>query len=268
MSYGNAVLTGGAIGLTAGAGARLIKNLVDLYRSESDASKEQSVKPFIPAQAEIPVSVTPEEAALLAKRGIQVKRKLKQASVEELTQGLVAGKDAASSILEKSKDRKQVKRVLAKKAGLFDGIVGGATGVGAAGLGWYAIDKLIDNSRKKAAQRDIDELKNRLSKVLNDNPADSDVAVHAMMKAAEDTYFSKQAGLFDGIGMVVGGVGAASLAAAYLMAKRNSASNKKIKALKEMLADQKVETPRAVLVPVLETAGKSPATESALNSGG
>jgi hypothetical protein len=148
----------------------------------------------------------------------------------------------------------------------------GALGTGAVMGGWTLTDKLIDAYRKNRAEAKRDVIKNRLKRIMNDDPAEEDLGLHANMKAAESIYFEKRA--FDPVSHVVnplaallgGGMLLAGVRA-YNQASVSGDEPAKVKALKSYLKRQKTTHPIISTVPVevAEESG-SPAEQAAANA--
>jgi hypothetical protein len=229
---------GGA--LLLGGGARITKGLFDLARRADPESSTENIEPTEEPIVEVPVPVSSEEAAELRRKGVQVKR---------------------ADVLQR-----------------FDMGPVGAFGLGALGTagvmgGWSIADKIIDNYRKKRAESKRDAIKNRIQKLMNDEPAPEDLELHANMKAAECMFFDKKAGLslehhvvnplaaLLGGGMLLAGV------RAYNQASVSGDESAKVKALKAYLKKKKTTAPLISTVPVevAESAG-SPAQQAAANA--
>jgi hypothetical protein len=176
--------TGGAIPMVAagtvgvGAAGRLLKSLVDLYR-RPPTSTAAGIKQLPASVADIPVEVTPEEADELRRKGVEVKRIMPKLSEAVKTDAV--GTDGGSNYFSQFKPS-------------FTGgfIYGGLGALGLAG-GWKLTDYIIDKLRKRSIKSDIEKTRARINAILNNEPAQSDLPLHAYMKAAEDLHFS-----FDG----------------------------------------------------------------------
>jgi len=229
-------------GAALGAGARLAKYLADVARNR-DVSSAVKVKKTISPVAEIPVDVSEEEAADLARQGIKVKT----AAVTDVLAG----------------------------AGL------GALGTAAAYGGWRLLDSKFDEQRKAEAKKQLGRARRRVERLLTRQPEAQDIKIAAAMEAAEEVYF-KEAGIMDSVvtgaanmlstplTYVAPGIGAiATLAAVagYNRAKESNKNTQKAKALRNMFVDNRVvETPQASMVPVLRkkpATGGSPAQQAA-----
>lgn len=102
----------------------------------------------------VPVEVTPEEAAQLQQHGVQLKKKL---------------------------------------AGFVNNVAMGVAGTAGALGGWQALDSFLENRRRNRVKGELESTRQRVQKLLEDNPAQPDLALHATMKAAEDLWFEKEA---------------------------------------------------------------------------
>jgi hypothetical protein len=217
-------------GLAIGAGARLIKNLADLARRNTDEGQVASMEPSVAPLAEIPVKITPEEAEALKRKGIKVRKMLR------------------------------------KNAFVFDNIGLGAAAVGGAVGGWSLLDKLIHKNRKATLRGDVSTLRKRIEKVLDDEPEEQDQKLHAYMKAAEDLYFKKVGFLDTGL-QVLGGGAALAAMAAYKAQQRNNRYIAAIKAIKGQARSRPSEAARAVLVPILEEESAGSPSQQATTHG-
>lgn len=214
-------------GAALGGGARLLKNLFDLSRRGPTKSPADIARPLA-AVSEVPVEVSKEEAEELRKRGIKVRRALTK---------------------ESSHKKEGISRLLGS-AGLLG--LGTLSTVG----GWHLADTLIDAARKRAAKKDVDRVKDRIRKILEESPsARDDQKLLGYMKAAEDKYFKKEALLQD-IPVILGGslgiTGVLAGLAAYNRLKGSAGASPQIAALKASLARRLPQRPRASLVPILK----------------
>jgi hypothetical protein len=229
-----ALLLGG--GFAAGAIGRLGKNVVDVSRSGSEDGVALGGVVGAPVSG-VPVQVTPAEAEELRRKGVKVKQVLKQA--------------------------------MEFNTGSFVQNVGiGAAGGAALGGGWMLVDHLINKRRKAVATEERDEVKARIQRLLEDQPIEQDIPVHAAMKAAEAHYLQKSASIIGEVDAAAGawlhpalqwGAGMGGLlaaVAAYKSMRANSGGKQKLDAYKSLLKTPS-ETPRAVLEPVevVEKAG-------------
>lgn len=155
-------------GLAVGGGARLIKNLFDIARrgAQDEVSKLSITEQPV---AEVPMEVSEEEADELRRSGVRIQR-LKQVQPSEKLAGDFSTSPASSQI----------------------GI--GFLATMAALGGWKLTDMAVDSIRKGMVQRDLDAVRKRIKRVVNDDPEMPDTQLHAYMKAAEDHYFAKEAG--------------------------------------------------------------------------
>jgi len=231
----------GGSAMLLGGGARVAKGLLDLARRPDPESSPENIEPTEEPIVEIPVPVSSAEANELRRRGLTVKRAF---SLTDLKGGPV------------------------QAFGL------GALATGGVMTGWALTDKLVDAYRKSRAEAKRDAMKNRIKRLINDDPSEEDVGLHANMKAAESIYFEKNAwtiehhivnplaGLLGG-GMLLAGV------RAYNQASVSGEESPKVKALKSFLKKQKTTSPLISTVPVevAESAG-SPAEQAAANAAG
>ena len=238
-------------GAAAGVGTRLIKNLFDIVRRGSQTEVETLNLSETPV-ASVPMEVSEEEAEELRRKGIKVKRILeKQPTVKEAADDYTAG----------------------AKIGL------GATAAAAALAGWKFSDWLVDKARKSVVEGDLDKLRKRVKRVIDDSPEDSDIPLHAYMKAAEVHYFEKKAGIGDvfntGAGWAIpdpilqglGGIGILGLVAAYNQVSEESKYKAKVKGLKSYMKYKPTETTTVTIDPVVvqRTPG-SPAGQAEVNA--
>jgi hypothetical protein len=233
-----APFVGGGAALLGG-GARVVKGLADLIRRPDPESSPENIEPTEEPIVEVPVPVSHEEAEELRRKGMQVKR--------------------AVSLMD-------------FKVGPEGAFALGALGTGAVMGGWSLTDKLVDAYRKNRAEAKRNAIKNRITKLMNDDPAEEDLDLHANMKAAESVHFEKKAislvhhvvnplSALLGGGMLLAGV------RAYNQASVSGDEAAKIKALKGYLKKQKTTHPIISTVPVevAEEAG-SPAQQAAANA--
>jgi len=213
-------------GAALGGGARLLKNLFDLGRRGPTKSPVEIARPLA-ALSEVPVEVSKEEAEELRKRGVKVRRMLSK---------------------EGAHKKEGISRLLGS-AGLLG--LGTLSTVG----GWHLADTLIDAARKRAAKKDVEDVKKRIRRILEESPSNrDDEKLFGYMKAAEDKYFKKEAILKD-IPVILGGSlgisGVLAGLAAYNRLQRSAEASPKLTALKSMLARRLPQRPSMTMVPVL-----------------
>lgn len=230
---------GGA--LLLGGGARVTKGLLDLVRRTDPESSPENIEPTEEPIVEMPVSVSPEEAAELRRRGINVKK------AADFLQRFSVGPTGALAL--------------------------GALGTGAVMGGWTIADKLIDNYRKTKAEAKREAIKRRIQGLLNDSPLSEDLDLHAQMKAAEVMHFEKVAGftvehhVVNPLAALLGGGMLLAGIRAYNQASVSGDESAKVKMLKSYLKKQKTSPPLVTAVPV-EAAPEagSPAEQAAANA--
>ena len=139
----------------------------------------------------------------------------------------------------------------------------GALATGGALAGWHGVGALLARYRKDEAEDRLRRTKERLAKVMADNPEVPDVPLHAQMKAAEDRYFAKQSSVVDGavnlfdrvmptpLGALLGG--GAVLAGVHGVRQflEGSKEDQKRKKIQEMLGALRTQTPVVVMDPVV-----------------
>ncbi len=231
------VVGGAAIGGLLGLGARGLRHVFDITRNR-DESGGVDIPAQTPAAVKMPVEVSPEEAAELEAKGVHVKHKL---------------------------------------AGFVNQLATGVAGTLAGYGGWRLADKHFDELRKRKAQQALDATRNRVQALLSNQPMAGDEALHATMKAAEDTLL-KEAGFADmlsrlGVGAADSGIGALGIGipvgiggtllglSAFNEAKKNKYEQKE-KALKGYFERQQTQPPQAELEPVLTQHGGIPKAAS------
>jgi len=214
-----------------GGGARALKGIYDMVsRGDPEAAPVNVSHTTLPV-AHVPVPVSGDEADELRRKGIKVRRVLKQAF--ELPTFNINPAEAM---------------------GL------GALGTGAAIGGWKFGNWLLNRNRQAAVNEEKERVKNRIKGILSDAPDEEDETLHAHMKAAEDMHFLKvsfsKEGWYPGRDVVnslaglLGGSLVFSGMRAYNQAQAGSESAAKINALKAMLRKKKTEPPMAVAEPV------------------
>lgn len=253
-------------GLALGGGARLGKNLLDLLR-RPPTSGVVNIRRGLSNVSKVPIEVTPEQAEKLRRKGIKVKEVMSKAAAVKVSPNFWGG------------------------MGL------GALGTGAAVGGWNVVDWLVDKTRKAAIESDIENVRQRIQRVIDDEPEEEDERTHAYMKAAEDKFFSmkdeqqemlKEADVIDFIGNLIpwqlgpllGGAAVVTGLAGYQQAKQHSGSLSRAKRLKRLLASRKARAPMAAMEPVVRVRGdedeenelvevmpegRSPARQAAVN---
>lgn len=212
-----------------GVGARLTKHLIDTFRDRAESADAAKVKRVRPV-ANVPVEVSPEEAAEMEAKGVKVRRIMKQAW---------AGEEAAK------------------------GLGAGLLTVGAAGGAYMGADKLINYFKDRAAKAKLEKARNRVAGLLSDEPGIEDIAMHGAMKTAAEHHFKTAGlgvvgGLADAIDYVAppvfpvvgAGLGLAGLAA-YHAAKKNNKWKEKLDELKRARENAREVTPEAAVEPVV-----------------
>lgn len=229
---------GGA--LLLGGGARVAKGILDLARRTDPESSPANIEPTEEPIVEMPVRVTPEEAAELRRRGIQVKK-------ADFLQDFDVGPTGAFAL--------------------------GALGTGAVMGGWTLADKLIDDYRKSKAEAKRDVIKRRIKGLLDDSPLEDDIDLHANMKAAESLHFEKDASfsiphhVVNPLAALLGGGMLLAGVRAYNQASVSGDESAKVRMLKSYLKKQKTTAPLVTAVPVEEEApAGSPAEQAAANA--
>lgn len=236
--------------LALGAGGRLIKSMADSARGRTDQAPEK-IEAVENDTSSIPFEVTPEEAEELERRGVKVKR--------------LMGKTAATW-LDVIHPRTALARAFSpsaqKPSASFPRAIGyGALVTGMGIGGWALADKIIDKMRENAVKSDIELVESRIKKVLDDEPEDQDLPVHAQMKAAEDAYFSggMQKVAITGpvwnalaaLGLFAGGAGVLAGLGGYARSREASKPGQKAKQLKRLFRSRKADTANLRAVPVL-----------------
>jgi hypothetical protein len=187
------------------------------------------------AAIKVPVEVSPEEAEQMKANGIQIRKKL---------------------------------------AGFVGDVATGAVGTAGAYGGWKLLDSYLENRRRDRVKGELEQTRNRVQRLLEDNPMGPDAPLHATMKAAEDLWFDKSAA-FDwtvpnfasaaggaalrgadsvlgatGLGIPLGIFGSLAAMSAYNESRKNKydqASN----AIHGFYEHQKEQFPQAELEPVV-----------------
>ncbi len=207
-------------GLGVGMGARLIKHLMQ--------QRKDTVRPLRSAETELPVEVTPEEALTLERQGQDVKT----AAWSDF------GGDVTSAM-----------------GGAARGALGTAGAIG----GYALIDALIDRARKKQLRGDIEHLRSRLTNVLQDQPAEEDIPLHARMKAAEDHFFNKTSGIVTNVldsqlspwlAAAAGSAGLLSAMGAFRQVRDENPNSQRISDLRALLR-QEAGPSKLTLAPVV-----------------
>jgi hypothetical protein len=245
-------LTAGGVG----ALGRIGKGVLDVIRRDDPEAGPVSMPEMAVPVSKTRLEVTPEEAAELRRKGIKVKKVIKKATLD---------------------------------VGHISNVGLGAAGAAALLGAWHGTDALIDKIRKSKAKKELEDTKKKIVRVLNDNPESEDeLALHGMMKAAEDIYFApalhklaevKEASTFvnditgannpilRGLGIGIGGTAVLAAVAAYRNATAKSRFLAKAKGLKNLLKNKAVETPVASIEPVvIEERTGSPADQAEANA--
>jgi hypothetical protein len=210
-TYPQQLVRWGGTALAAGAGARIVKHLLDISR-DNDIRTPISGKRLRSNVTQVPVEVTPEEAEQLKLQGVKVKT-----AVDVTPPGLLDGS-------------------FMQNIGL------GALGTAALAGGWKGVDAIVDNSRKAKARAELERQRRRVEKLLDSVPDPMDAKIAGILAAGEDHYI-KTAGIGDVIaqplnavgilGVPLGVAGVLGLAASYAAARKNTESEQKLKQLKE-----------------------------------
>jgi len=215
----------------AGTGARALKGIYDMVsRGDPEAAPTGIAHTELPV-AHVPVPVNGDEADELRRKGIKVRRVLKQAF--ELPNFNVNIPEAM---------------------GL------GALGTGAAIGGWKFSNWLLNRQRQNAVADEKERVKSRIKGMLSDAPDEEDETLHAHMKAAEDLFFMKRGStkeawypgrdVVNSLAGLLGGSLVFSGMRAYNQSQAGSENASRINSLKALLRKKKTEPPMAVAEPV------------------
>lgn len=233
--------------LALGGGARFIRGLWETAQEEPSEISGKIRRPRAPI-ADIPVTVSPEEAEELRRRGVRVRRILRE-------QVKAAG-DASTPT-----------------PSFWRSLGYGAATAGAGLAGWELADWVIDNLRKSYAKRDVRRTRERLERLLDEAPEDADIKVAAAIAQAADrlTKTGETTGwfqdvvsgpvdmswgdLFSGLKAIGGlGIGAGTLLsfiASMRRAKDESKHRKRVSELGRFLRGRRTEAPLAAMQPVV-----------------
>ena len=224
--------------LAVGTGGRLVKNLFDLLRGRDGATTLPRPRSQV---TELPVEVSEEEAEELRRKGVQVRRKLAATATPPVTPDKVKVVNGTPSWL-----------------GAF-ALGGGTTAAGMGG--WYLADKVIDSLRRRAAQSDTDRVRQRIQRVLEDEPEEEDARLYGSMKAAEDAHFSTPVGQqktalgLSDLGWILPAAVGSGLTfnalAGFNDAERQSPYAARAGAIKSFLRNRVAGSPQISMVPVL-----------------
>lgn len=230
-----------AAGLAGGLSARGLRHGFDMLRYGNTDGTPIDIDTVPASVAELPVTVTKEEAEELRRKGVKVKRK-------------VIHKAAAVDLGNARWN-----------LGFWSSLPAGALGAGALVGGWKLGDMGLDALRMHFAKDKKKKVEERISRILKDNPDDQDVPLHATMKAAEDAYFAKKASFMgvenpsyplqnyaSALGLLLGAGGTLAGLSAYNTVSSQNKYNEKSKALRAYLRNQAARTPRAIMDPVEE----------------
>lgn len=220
----------GGTALAVGAGARIVKHLLDISR-DSDIRTPVTGKRLRSNVTEVPVTVTPEEAEQLKANGVKVKT-----ATDFVPPGLMDGP-------------------FVQNVGL------GALGTAALAGGWKGVDSFIDHKRKAKAKEELERQRNRVEKLLDANPDPMDAKIAGILAAGEDHYI-KVAGIGDviaqplnmvsALGLPLGAAGVLGLAASYASARKNSEQEQKLKQVRDQYTEGlEPEAPVLALQPVV-----------------
>lgn len=231
----------GLLTLGAGGALRLGKSLLDTYRRPDVISGPKQMPRRRSSGADIPLEVTEEEAEELRRQGVKVREVASKTASDEVVQG---------------------------KPSALGGLALGAIGTGGALAGWGLTDMAINALRSRAAKADADRIRERIQRLLEDDPHEMDTQLHSQMKTAEDAYINghtkvaavdslKRIGqavdtawwllpALAGSGMTIHALGG------LRSAMRDSRALEKAKARRRFARHRMIsETPEARLVPVL-----------------
>jgi len=214
-----------------GGGARALKGIYDMVSRGDPEAAPVSVNHTELPMAHVPVPVSGDEAEELRRRGIKVRRVLKQAF-----------------------------EVPTFNVNIPEAMGLGALATGAGIGGWKFSNWLLNRNRQAAVNEEKERVKNRIKGILSDSPDEEDETLHAHMKAAEDVHFMKVSFITDGwypgrdvvnsLSALLGGSLVFSGMRAYNQAQAGSESAAKINSLKALLRKKKTEPPMAVAEPV------------------
>jgi hypothetical protein len=235
----------GAAGLGAGLGARALKHTLDMTRHGNIEGTPVDVEDTPPAITSLPITVTPEEAAELRRKGIHVKKKQKKVAFD------IPGTDSKYNV------------------GFWESIPAGMLGTGALIGGWKLGDMGLNAIRGHFANAKKKKVEDRIKQLLKDQPESEDVPLHATMKAAEDAYFAKKAMDYNrnfggdyanALGLLLGAGGTLSALSAYNTVSSQNKYKEKAKALRAYLRNKAARPAIATMEPIEEAA---PAVQSA-----
>ncbi len=186
------------------------------------------------AAVKVPVEVSPEEAQQLTAQGIHIRKKL---------------------------------------AGFVGDVATGVGGAAGAYGGWKLLDTYLENRRRNRVKGELETTRNRVQHLLENNPLESDIPLHATMKAAEDLWFEKsgadwtipnfagaigRTGLHaadsilgeTGLGIPLGIFGSLAAMSAYNESRKNK-YDQQSGAIRGYYEHQKEQVPQAELEPVV-----------------
>lgn len=231
---GVSTYAGGALlGAGVGLGARGLKHLYDLFTNRDYKPPFEMPEETAPA-TKIPVQISKAEAKELERTGVPVTHKV------------------ASTFL--------------------DNFITSAATVGGAYGGYKLLDNYLQNQRKAVAQKKVDLTRQRVQSLLEDNPAEPDLKMHAQMKAAEDVFFAKSANIVGDFmgealtdagqavsrmrpistaGYVLGGGAALAGMRAFSKAQDENKNTLQSKRLRDYFAQQPESVPQAELEPIV-----------------
>lgn len=230
--------------LALGAGGRLAKNMLDLFKRDPIESEISTGEP-VDAVFDQDVPVTVEQARRLQSSGVGVK--------------IAAG------------PAEPAPKVIPTKTSPLGAIGYGSLAGAGAIAGWQGTDAVINYFRKRSAKAEVERVRAQLQRVLSDTPDEEDAPLYNTMKLAEEAII-KEAGIFNiltspfetatraidhvgaktspllgilGAGLTLGGYGA------YRQASGEAKSKSKLRALQRLMELRKTETPRIRMVPTL-----------------
>jgi hypothetical protein len=269
-----------AVGGGLGVGARLLRHAFDLK------TKRGLRAPKLPtslesAQIEVPVDVSPEEAAELKAQGIKVGAALDRGPVAAPAIKVKAPV-LPKAVPTNSTTMPGSTNVVMKTAvsGLAGNVMQGVLGAGAAAGGWALLDSHLDSERVAKAKASLMRSRERVKRLIAGEPDPSELGAAQALKTAEELFF-KQAIDFTDVGAsVVGGatdlmaplgiplgIGAALLGAkAYNETKASNKYRQRVKQITESLEGEEALPPVAVLHPRLRKQKASPAEAGVIHA--
>lgn len=221
--------------LALGSGGRLTKNLWDILTSDEQKRGPVKLPKRTKQVAQIPVEVSLEEAEELERQGVPVRVRKEAADGDQVN----VYKDPDISYLG---------------AGAL-----GALGTTAAIGGWKLTDWVIDKMRQRSAKQELQRTRDRLSRLLDDDPDEQDSAIYGSMKAAEDAYFEGHQKVADvGLGTVLaalatvaGGGLALNVLHGISTGGRKNQATERAKRISEYMRSRRPQQPDVEMVPVV-----------------